>query len=151
MWIYKPRRHKSQHHDKRREIILGPKAQEILRPLLGADPDACLFQPREATEDRNVRRRAARRSPMTPSQRARSRKQTPKRAPRDQYDTRAYCHAVHRGCVRAFPHPTLSLIPKKELTPEQHSELTRWRRARFLAPESIAAQLCHQASPSGRP
>jgi integrase len=126
LWVYTPRRHKTEHRNKSREIILGPKAQELLRPWLRTDLEGYLFQPREATEERNIKRRAARRSPMTPSQRARRRKRHPKRPPGDRYDNRAYCHAIRRGCARAFPHPTLHQIPKKELTAEQRAELSRW-------------------------
>jgi integrase len=127
LWVYRPRRHKTEHHEKGREINLGAKAQEVLRPWLRTDLDACLFQPREAADERNARRRAGRKSPITPSLRARPRKRAPKRTPGDHYDTRAYCHAIRRGCTRAFPHPTLSRIPKKELTPEQRTELMVWR------------------------
>ena len=36
VWVYKPRRHKTQHYGKGRCIFIGPKAQEILRPWLRA-------------------------------------------------------------------------------------------------------------------
>lgn len=46
VWRYVPRSHKTEHHDRARVILLGPKAQEILRPWLTAKPDAYLFRPR---------------------------------------------------------------------------------------------------------
>jgi integrase len=140
-WIYRPRQHKTEHRDKGREIPLGPKAREVLRPWLRTDLEAPLFQPREATEERNVRCRAGRQSPMTPSQRARRRKRAPSRAPGDHYDVRAYCHAIRRGCARAFPHPTLSRIPKKELTPEQRLELMRWHPEEAWHPNQLRHNL----------
>jgi integrase len=45
LWIYRPVRHKTAGLGKVREIPLGPKAQEVLRPWLKADPDAPLFSP----------------------------------------------------------------------------------------------------------
>src|SRR5262249_8649884 len=46
LWVYRPGRHKTDYLGRGRSIYLGPKAQEILRPLLKADPDAPLFSPR---------------------------------------------------------------------------------------------------------
>ena len=40
LWIYRPVRHKTAGLDKVREIPLGPKAQEVLKPWLRAVPDA---------------------------------------------------------------------------------------------------------------
>ncbi|MFM1902847.1 MAG: hypothetical protein RLZZ440_747 [Planctomycetota bacterium] len=48
VWLFKPRRHKNSHRGQDRTIPLGPQAQAILKPWLRADPDAFLFQPREA-------------------------------------------------------------------------------------------------------
>src|SRR5262249_7068820 len=49
-WIYRPARHKSTSWGEDRAIPLGPRAQEVLKPWLKADPDAPLFSPREASE-----------------------------------------------------------------------------------------------------
>jgi integrase len=64
-------------------------------------PEAYLFSPREAVEDRNARQRAERRTPLTPSQRARRRKRAPRRAPGDYYRATSYAHAVSRACRKA--------------------------------------------------
>ena len=65
LWLYSPDKHKTDELGKVREIPLGPKAQEILKPRLKADPDAPLFSPIEATERQYAERRASRR-PRTP-------------------------------------------------------------------------------------
>ena len=57
LWLYSPDRHKTDELGKVREIPLGPKAQEVLKPWLKADPAAPLFSPIEATE-RQVSRAA---------------------------------------------------------------------------------------------
>ncbi len=148
VWIYRPREHKTEHHGHRREIILGPKAQAILRPWLRANPEVFLFRPRDAMEQSRSERRASRRSPMTPSQEARASRSRPGRPPGEFYDTRAFSHAIARACDRAFPHPTLSKILPKDLTPDQVAELKSWRkdhrwhphRLRHAAATSIRAR-----------
>jgi integrase len=105
VWEYVPSRHKTQHHGKRRRIWIGPQAQEALRPWLRLAAEEYLFQPREAMEEYQAQRRGGRRTPLTPSQRARTRAADPKRAPGERYDTRTYAHAVARACRRAgVPH-----------------------------------------------
>ena len=37
VWLYHPRHHKMEHFDRRKVIMLGPKAQEILQPWLERD------------------------------------------------------------------------------------------------------------------
>src|SRR5262249_1210056 len=84
------------------------RAQEVLRPWLRPDPSEYLFQPREAKEEHLAERRRNRRTPQTPSQKARVRKAAPRKAPGDRYGTRSYYHAVERACAnRGVPrwHP----------------------------------------------
>lgn len=49
VWIYRPGRHKTEHHGRERRIYLGPKAQAVLQPWLNRDSEAYCFSPREAT------------------------------------------------------------------------------------------------------
>jgi integrase len=39
-WLYRPQRHKTEQHNIDRFILIGPKAQQILRPYLGVKLDA---------------------------------------------------------------------------------------------------------------
>jgi integrase len=105
VWIFTPPAHKTEHHDKPRPIYLGPRAQEILREWLKADPDASLFSPAEAIVEHRAGRRAARSTPLTPSQRARRPKRAPKRAPGSRYTPASYGQAIANACKRAgIPH-----------------------------------------------
>jgi integrase len=77
-WVYRPGsdqgqhgRHKTAHHGHERLVLIGPKAQEVLRPYLGTKLDAYCFSPAESERRRSEARRDARQTPMTPSQRAR--------------------------------------------------------------------------------
>jgi integrase len=146
IWTYRPRTHKVEHHEKGRELYLGPRAIEVVRPWLRADPDAYLFQPREAVDEARAKKRAGRKSPMTPSQRARVVKERPERAPGERYDSRAFAHAIAKGCDKAFPHPTLAEAKPADLTAEQQAELLAWRLAHRWHPH----QLRHAAATSIR-
>jgi integrase len=150
VWTYRPPEHKTAHHEHNREIKIGPKAQDVIRPFLKTQTTAYLFDPREAEAERNAERRAARKTPMTPSQAARKAKHTPKRPKRDHFDVDSYRRAIARACHDAFP-PPVPLAQrdeettddwKKRLTPEQHEELRAWHSAHHWHPH----QLRHSAA-----
>jgi integrase len=89
VWVYRPAEHKTLHHGETREVYLGPKAQEVIRPWLKPDATACLFSPRDAEAARNARSREGRKTKLWPSHarhQAKKRKRAPKRAARDHYD-----------------------------------------------------------------
>jgi integrase len=138
VWVYRPSRHKAEGHDRVRAIPIGPKAREVLRPFLeGASEGSYLFRPRDAVEARNERRKAERKTPMTPSQRARTRKRSPRRPPGPLYSKNAYRSAIWRACDRAFPHPSLSAIGPDDLTEVQRFELAAWRKAHRWHPNRL--------------
>ena len=104
VWAYRPASHKTEHHNKRRVIYLGPRAQEVLQPWLRTDRGACLFQPREAAAERRAEMRARRKTRVQPSQFDR-RTDDPQRAPGSRYTVNSYRQAIVRGCDRAgVPH-----------------------------------------------
>ena len=92
-WTYRPAKHKTQHHGKDRTIPLGPRAQDILKPLLKADPDAPLFSPKEAYEQAHDESKRFNRIRT-----GKRRKPKPFKAT---YCKSSYATAVARGCVRA--------------------------------------------------
>lgn len=102
LWEYRPAGHKTEHHGHERLVLLGPRAQAVVRPFLKADLNAFLFSPREAESARNAARRQGRKSPMTPSQR----KRRPKgRTIHEFYTKDAYIRAIRRACEKAgVPH-----------------------------------------------
>ena len=127
VWTYRPMSHKTEHHDRRRIVPLGPKAQEVLRPWLKADPEAFLFSPREAEEERRAALREARKTPLTPSQRARKRKRKPKWTPGERYRTDSYRRAITLACDKAFR-------PPQGL---QGDELAAWRKEHRWHPNQL--------------
>lgn len=100
-WIYRPAQHKTEHHGMSRQIALGPRAQEVIRPFFKADLTAHLFSPREAQARRHADQREQRQSPMTPSQTARTPKKNPLRSPNDHYTSGTYANAIRRACLWA--------------------------------------------------
>ena len=47
-WLYTPAAHKTEHLGREKVIVIGPRAQEVLRPWLDRDPGAYCFSPAEA-------------------------------------------------------------------------------------------------------
>jgi integrase len=124
VWVYRPSKHKTQHHGKTREIVLGPKAQAILRPYLtGRRLNAPLFSPADAEAQRKAMQRANRKTPLTPSQRARDERNAakPKRKYRPAYDTTNYGQAIRRACDAAG-------IPRWAPNQIRHTRATELRR-----------------------
>ena len=89
VWVYKPASHKTAHHAHQRVILFGPRAQKVLAPfLLGRDPQAPIFSPRESVE---VYLRAH----------GRAINHARRRRPRDQYTVASYDRAIRQACKRA--------------------------------------------------
>jgi integrase len=140
IWEYRPDSHKGEHHERDRVIMLGPKAQEIIRPLLGLDISGYLFSPKRAMAEQAAERRAERKTKLWPSHEAHQAKKRSTRGRKplhDHYDVNAYRRAIARACDRAFPHPTLSAIPRKKRTAEQAAELKAWRKSHQWHPHQL--------------
>jgi integrase len=130
IWTYFPHRHKTEHHDKVRAVIIGPRAQALLEPFFRTDLTACLFSPREAMEYRHAERRKNRKTKVPPSQRCR-RKDRPERAPGERYDTRSYYHAILYAIRRANREAKQSgrpAIPHWHPNQLRHSTASKIRR-----------------------
>lgn len=136
IWIYRPESHKTQHHGHRREIYLGPRAQELVKPFFKTDLQACLFSPRDAREERFRALRASRMTKVQPSQLDRK-KASPKKLPGDRYDVAAYRRAISYACDRAFPLPE-NLARK--IKPDGKRESTKEWKARLAPPDKEAVR-----------
>ena len=99
VWVFRPFRHKNENRDQERLIYIGPKAQEVLKPFLSVPPDAFVFSPRRATEERYQLMRAARKSKVQPSQASRKKKD-PKRKPGERYTVFSFLKAVTKACKK---------------------------------------------------
>jgi integrase len=54
--------------------------------------------------------------------------------------------AIERACKRAFPHPELSAMPKKKLTPTQRAELKAWHKAHRWFPNQLRHSAMQEAT-----
>ena len=109
VWWFRLAEHKTAHHGQARVVALGPKAQQILLPLLEViSPEEYIFSPTRAEGGGQLRRSEKRKTPRWPSHMARNRrkrKSQPARAPKDRYTATALGRCVARACERAFPLP----------------------------------------------
>ncbi len=93
-WIYRPARHKTEHHGIERLVYLGPRAQAIITPYLLRPAEAYLFSPKDAVRQSRDRLRK-------PGNRSKKRRPSPKRIPGDRYTRRSYYSAILRACKKA--------------------------------------------------
>jgi integrase len=144
-WVYRPHKHKSEHLELDRLILVGPRAQEVIRPYLSLDTQAYLFCPRKSEAERHAEQRRNRKTPLTPSQKNRKPLANPKRPKRQRYDDISYRNAIYRACDKAFPAPPpLAKQPDEtrkawlaRLTPEQREKLRTWQRAHRWHPNRL--------------
>ena len=99
VWIYRPRRYKTEHHELDRVVFLGPKAQDILSPWLDRGPDEPCFSPREAVEWLMQKKRQQRKSKVPPSQRDRRRPGAQR--PAAKYTEEIYRKSIQYACRKA--------------------------------------------------
>lgn len=124
VWLAIPESHKTLHKGKPRVIVLGPKAQALLRPYLDRKPDEFLFAPREA-----VAGTRGERSPRTQT---------------DRYTTQSYGRAVGYAIEKANRQrieetPPLPLLPHWRPNQLRHlvgsevaEEFDRWTASAVL-------------------
>jgi len=108
-WLYRPPFHKNAHRGKVRTIVLGPKAQELVKNYFTPVLSDNLFSPVRAGEERRAHRAAQRKTKLQPSQEARDtarKARGPRRNVCQKYDRSSYGLAIDRACEQAFLLPT---------------------------------------------
>lgn len=114
VWLYRPLSHKTEHHARDRAILIGPKAQDVLRPYLLRDKSAYCFSPRDSERKRLAERHQSRSTPVAQGNGpGTNRKPNPLRQSGACYTHSSYRRAVQRACDRAFPPP--DDLTKKEV------------------------------------
>lgn len=123
VWTYRPESHKTAWRGKDKVIPIGPNAQRVLAPFItGRDPQAQVFDPRQARAEYEQRRAMARKTPpQWGNAPGTNRKPHPKRKPRSKYCRGALGTAVRRACEQAFPLPE-PLRRRRRLTKARKSE-----------------------------
>lgn len=98
VWLYKLVEHKTQHCGRGRVVVIGPRAQDVLRPYLLRPAESFCFIPAESEKRRLALRHEARTTPMSCGNRPGTNcKPRRKRKPGDCYTTDSYRRAIHRA------------------------------------------------------
>jgi integrase len=97
VWMYRPPAHKTSHHGHTRVILLGPKTQDVLRPLLAEAGHGYVFDSRRACAEARATR-AGSSAGMRPKK-DRARKNA--KRPMLYYKPSTYANAVRRACEKA--------------------------------------------------
>jgi integrase len=156
LWLYRPARHKTQYLDHDRFVILGPRAQEILRPFLKTDLNAHLFSPADAEAERRQKQHEHRKTPLSCGNKPGTNiKRKPKKQPQLRYRVNSYAHAIKYACEKLYPlpqHLRRKVIENGKLEardtwrkgqmPEQKAEIKAWRADHSWHPH----QLRHSAA-----
>lgn len=136
VWKYTPRHHKTEHHGRARVVLIGPRAQDVLRPYLLRPATAFCFSPKESVRKLHEARHDARTTPKGQGNCPGSNRQRkPRRTAGACYTTATYGRAIMRGCEVAFGMPDeLRLIPKpakmdKKRRRELLDKAAAWRAA----------------------
>lgn len=91
VWLWRPAAHKTAHHGKERLILVGPRAQALLAPLLATHEGGPLLSPRASEQLRRLRVRQGAPTPRRSCLAGRY-------DLADAYDGEAYSKAVGRAC-----------------------------------------------------
>ncbi len=145
VWIYIPSRHKTEHHDKSRAIVIGPKAQAILTKYLERDPGTHCFNPAEVLDSHLVDRHAKRVTPLSCGCKPGKRKRRRSHAPGVCYTNDSYRRVIHRACDRVFLPPSpLAQLPKESqrartqrLSEHQREQLAKWQSDNRWSPNQL--------------
>ena len=148
IWLYRPKTHKGSWRGKTRTVIIGPRAQELLKTYFVPDLNDYLFSPARAVEAIRAERALRRKTPCYPSHMVRNeqkRKTAPQRTPSTKYNRLSYLNAIARACDRAFPAPSplaqradeTQSEWKARLTPEQRTSLKLWQRGHRWHPNQL--------------
>jgi integrase len=143
VWIYRPDNHKTLHHGHGRAVMIGPKCQAVLTPLLaGLGPDDPVFSPKRFHLERHAERTANRKTPRTTAGvRRQKRKRRPVRTPGKFYTPAAVARAIERAVLLRGPEKFLKRWVAKgtrretaaeyreRLGPEGVAELELWKKA----------------------
>jgi integrase len=138
VWLYRPGEHKTEHHQRERVISLGPQAQQILWKYLARDPERHCFRPSDSEEKRRAQLTATRVTPLSCGNRVGTNSVAkPKRSAGEHYDSNSYRRAIHRACDKAFPHPELGQLKRRQLNESQVTELKKWQAAHRWSPNQL--------------
>lgn len=107
IWVYRPRQHKTEHHDCDRVVCIGPQAQAVMLRYLARDAETQCFRPVDSESKRRAAAHANRKTPIGQGDRPGTNRvrHKPRRRAGEKYTTESYGRAIARARVKAFPVP----------------------------------------------
>jgi integrase len=142
VWMYTPHHHKTSYRGHVRQVYLGPKAQDVIRPFLRMDTAAYLFSPQLAMQSVRERRHAQRKVPASCGNTIGSNRQRkPRKQPRDHYSPNSYGRAISYGIEAANRLRIAEArakgidVDRVDLIPHWHPHQLRHNAATFLRRE----------------
>ena len=146
LWYYIPPKHKTKKRTGKKVIPLGLPEQELIAPYLqDKAPEESVFSPRTAMEERNVEKRAKRKTKITPSQAARdeARATKPKRYT-DFYNKYSFRQAIEHAILKGNKTlPEGEKIP--HWTPYQLRHTAATETSKIAGKEKTKALLGHRS------
>jgi len=103
IWYYRPPTHKTKKKTKQNKVVpLGKHEQKLLAPYLeGKKPEQAVFSPRTAMAERNMVRKANRKTKITPSQKAKNEARAAKpREYKEFYNKDSYHMAIKHAIAK---------------------------------------------------
>lgn len=142
VWRFIPHSHKTEHHGKRRTIVIGPKAQDVLRPYLLRPAESYCFSPEQAVRTLHQSRGERRKTPLDRGNRpGTNRKATPRRTAGERYNSGSYALAIARACEVAFGMPAELRRIAKKLSDTEKQRLrglaSEWRSKHCWTPNQL--------------
>lgn len=121
VWVYQPAAHKTEHHDLTRLVMIGPKAQQILKPYFDREAEAYCFVPAETAWMAKHRRGAEGAAATFQAVLDRAHGVILKRGPLKPYSVGSYRLAVNRAAGKAG-------VPKWSPNRIRHTAATEVRK-----------------------
>lgn len=133
VWEYRPEGHKTEHHDRKRTVYIGPQAQAVLQPFLFRDPTAHCFSAAESRQWYRDQAEAKRRTPPSCGnargrKHGKTRRPRQSRQPRSHFDSCSYGHAIAGACEKAWPPPA---------TMTSDAEIKAWNERHRWSPNQL--------------
>jgi integrase len=126
VWKYVPSTHKTEHHGRQRVILIGPKAQDVLRAYLLRPAEGYCFSPADAVRKLRESRTQTRVTPLGQGNRpGTNRRRSPLRSAGSCYTSLTYGRAIARACEVAFGMPE----HLRKIGPGNDPEIVQRRRA----------------------
>lgn len=119
VWTYTLAHHKTAHHGHVREVMIGPRGQEILAKRLRPNVREFIFRPEDAEAWRKEQCKTHRHPSVRKSRRISD------RTLNDRYDVGSYHRAITYACTKAFPLPD-HLARVRVAAAGRKEKSTRW-------------------------